>query len=266
MFGVICSSVSAGRCTVCSSQDLPCDLLWSGSAARSQPRRWNRRRTTWVTSACPLPRTPPAGEHGCDFDKRQLYCVCTGATWDVCKNQSCMYILVHVIYTVCVAGALTFTLFVISAHSSRIKALIMYIFSHFNRRRVLFPHSDFCETRGEPIGFSVLARDCCCGAKQLCGSGQRATALYVSYLQWNLYEPRVTGTWMGPSVPVLFWRHLISAGGTHSLKVGHTKARHVVQRGPRPPFVGPECGDWNNRANCLNNLSHWASFLGELPF
>lgn len=165
MFEVICSSMSAGRCTVCSSQNLPCDLLWSGSAARSQRRRWNRRRTTWVTSACPLPRTPPAGEHGGDSDKRQLYCVCTGATWDVCENQSCMYILLHVIYTVCVAGASTFTLFVIYAHSSGIKAPIMSIFLRFIKRRVFSSHSDFCETRSEPIGFSVLAPVCCSGGQ-----------------------------------------------------------------------------------------------------
>lgn len=51
-------------------------------------------------------------------------------------------------------------------------------------------------------------------AKQLCRSGQQATALYVFYLQWNLYGPDVTGTWMGPSVFILFWRHFIIAGGT----------------------------------------------------
>lgn len=60
----------------------------------------------------------------------------------------------------------------------------------------------------------MLATDCSREAEQLCSSGQRATALYVFYLRWNLYEPEVTSTWMGPSVFFLFWRHFTSAGGT----------------------------------------------------
>lgn len=94
---------------------------------------------------------------------------------------------------------------------------------------VLFLHSrrSFCECEKQPTGSVLLAvlRGCCSRAKQLCCSGQQATALYVFYRQWNLYEPGVTSTWMGPSVLVLFWRHLISAHGTHSLKLGHTMAR-----------------------------------------
>lgn len=94
---------------------------------------------------------------------------------------------------------------------------------------------------------------CCSGAKQLCCLGQQATALYVFYLQWNLYEPRVTSTWMSPSVLVLFWRHLISVHGTHSLKVGHTMScMHF--KGNLGPLEGPECGDRNNRQICLTNL------------
>lgn len=75
-------------------------------------------------------------------------------------------------------------------------------------------------------------------AKQLCGSRQRATDLRVSYRQWNLYEPRVTTKWMGPSVPALLWRHLISAGGTHTytLTLDTPGARTCSWKGPGGPM------------------------------
>ncbi len=99
----------------------------------------------------------------------------------------------------------------------------------------------------------ALLLHCCSGAKQLCCLGQQATALYVFYLQWNLYEPRVTSTWMSPSVLVLFWRHLISAHGTHSLKPGHTRAC-MDFKGNTSLHEVPKCGDLNNRQICLTNL------------
>lgn len=107
----------------------------------------------------------------------------------------------------------------------------------FHKYSVLFVHS----VKSAYWTWS-LASGCCSAAKQLCSSGQQATALYVFYLQWNLYEPTVTSTWMGPSVQIGFWRHLIGAGGTHSLKVGHTAALHQFQREAGPPH-SPECGD-----------------------
>lgn len=58
-------------------RNLPSDDVWPGSSAQPERGRWNRRRTTWVTSACPLPRTPaagPTGECGFHFDRRLLYC------------------------------------------------------------------------------------------------------------------------------------------------------------------------------------------------
>jgi len=68
----------------------------------------------------------------------------------------------------------------------------------------------------------ALLLGCCSGAKQLCCSGQQATALYVFYLQWNLYEPRVTSTWMGPSVLAVLtsphqcaWDTLVKTGTLH---------------------------------------------------
>lgn len=45
-------------------KNLPGGHVWSGSSAQSDRGRWNRRRTTWVTSACTLPRTPPTGPTG----------------------------------------------------------------------------------------------------------------------------------------------------------------------------------------------------------
>lgn len=102
----------------------------------------------------------------------------------------------------------------------------------------------------------ALLLDCCSGAKQLCCLGQQATALYVFYRQWNLYEPGVTSTWMGPSVLVLFWRHLISVHGTHSLKLGHTRAC-VCFKGNLGPLWGIRViDDLNNRQICLTNLCH----------
>lgn len=33
------------------------DQVWSGSAERPEQGRWDRKRTTWVTSICPAPNT-----------------------------------------------------------------------------------------------------------------------------------------------------------------------------------------------------------------
>lgn len=102
----------------------------------------------------------------------------------------------------------------------------------------------------------ALLLDCCSGAKQLCCLGQQAMALYVFYLQWNLYEPGVTSTWMGPSVRVLFWRHLISVHGTHSLKLGHTTACMYFKGNLGPLWGTRVIDELNNRQICSTYLCH----------
>lgn len=62
-------SMSVGTCIVSSSVSKP-NHVWSESSAWLQQWRWNRRRTIWVTSTCPFPRTPatgPTGEYRSDF-------------------------------------------------------------------------------------------------------------------------------------------------------------------------------------------------------
>lgn len=92
-------------------------------------------------------------------------------------------------------------------------------------------------------------------AKQLCRLEQESTVLYVSYLQWNLYEPEVTSTWMGPSVLVPIWCHLISEHGTHSLKLWHMGACMYFKGGLTSLML--QCIDLNKVQICLTHFCHF---------
>lgn len=86
-------------------RNLPSDHVWSGSSAQSERGRWNRRRTTCVTSACPLPRTPPTGptgEYGSDSVRGRLYHVCSGVAHEVCKTSHVRTVCsVYDLYSMC---------------------------------------------------------------------------------------------------------------------------------------------------------------------
>lgn len=86
-------------------QNLPSDHVWPGSSAQPERGRWNRRRTTWVTSACPLPSTPPAvqQENVGFILRRLLYCVCTGGDLQYVKSLMSVYSVSCYLYSMCVS-------------------------------------------------------------------------------------------------------------------------------------------------------------------
>lgn len=124
-----------------------------------------------------------------------------------------MYILVHVIYAFCVAGALTFTLFVIYAHSSRIEALIMSIFLHavFSSRIRIFVKVEASLLASPFWPETAAAGPNSCAAQ---GSGPRPCMF-----------PICTGIYMSPELQAHEWAPVcrFCFDVTSSARVGHTR-------------------------------------------
>lgn len=154
--------------------------VWYASSALSERRRWSRRETTWITSVC---------TH-CQEHQQQRQNTGLSLTEE------------------------DFFLF-FSSHKEMylppvwcpeaVKSLFgLYIW------KTLFIDIKNIQLVWSELWFRLCEESSCrTRAKQLCSSGQRATALDVLYVHGNWYEPAVTSTWMGPCVLFVIWRHLV---------------------------------------------------------
>lgn len=153
--------------------------VWYASSALSERRRWSRRETTWITSVC-----THCQEH--QQQRQNTGLSLTEEDFFFFSSHKEMYL--PPVWCPEAVKSL-FGLYIWNTLFIDIKNIQLVWSELWFRLR----EESSCRTR----------------AKQLCSSGQRATALDVLYVHGNLYEPAVTSTWMGPCVLFVIWRHLV---------------------------------------------------------